>query len=133
MKEDILIPKVEGVITSAVPMEGNEEGHWEVYLVNQNDFDLEGVLVNSKGYGSVGGEEKATSVLRHFLDVVPANSAKLIEPMTAEMRGLTNEFWLSYFAGGKMYDKKYVYLPETICKENLSDTPVLGKRGVLHK
>ncbi len=78
MKADILIPKVEGVIISAVPIEGSEEGHWEMFLINLNDFELEGTLVNSKGYGKVEEEEKSTSVLRHFLEVVPANSFKLI-------------------------------------------------------
>ena len=39
------------------------------------------IPVASKGYGAKDGETQRTSVLRHFLDTIAANSAILIEPI----------------------------------------------------
>ena len=45
--------------------------------------------------------------------------------------GLSNEYWVSFYLSKKMYDKKYIFLPESIKEENFSIVPVLNKRGVM--
>jgi|ERR1017187_7777680 hypothetical protein len=134
MKKDIIPPVVKD-IAIAVVREQNEQGEmeWNVYLVNLKNEDIEGVLVTSKGYGAFNDEEVKTSTLRHFLDVVPANTFKKIEPIVESVFGLNNEFWLSFFLNKVMYDKKYIFLPETIIEKNFTLIPILNKKGVMIK
>ena len=128
------IPKlvVENIIVAVVPEE-NELGEqiWSVYLVNLYDRKIEGVLVSSKGYGNRNGEEVKTSTLRHFIGAVESNDYAKIELIIKDVFGLSNEYWISFYLGKDMYDKKYVFLPESITEENLTSIPVLNKRGVM--
>ena len=128
MKEDIDFPKVEGVSVAIIK---EEEDIWTVHLINQNNEPIEGVLVNSRGYGTIKGEEKKTSTLRHFFDVVPAHSFIKIEPIQSELLVLSNEYWVSFYLNNKLYDKKYIFLPETILKSNTVDIPILNQKGIL--
>jgi len=131
MKKDIDIPKVAGVEIAVVKEEkiGN---NWKVYLINKNNFELDNVLVSSRGYGQIDGEERKTSVLRHLVGNVDANDYALIEPIDPQVFVLSNEYWVSYYVGSKIYDKKYVFVAGTIKEENLIEIKMIGKRGVLH-
>jgi hypothetical protein len=134
MKKDIHPPEVENVAIAVVKeLNEQEETEWNVYVINLNDYDLEGVLVTSKGYGAMNEEEVKTTVLRHYLDTVPEKSHKKIEPILDNLFGLNNEYWLSFFANKMMYDKKYIFLPETIIDENLTLIPIINKKGVMIK
>ncbi|MFM8949667.1 MAG: hypothetical protein ACKOKB_02690, partial [Bacteroidota bacterium] len=83
------------------------------------------------GYGFCDGEEVKTSVLRHFFDYVDPSSAVRVEPIDRQVFGLNNEYWVSFYIGSTIYDRKYTFLPETIMEENFSPIPVLGKNGVM--
>ncbi|MCC7301060.1 MAG: hypothetical protein IT233_00305 [Bacteroidia bacterium] len=132
MKKDISIPKVEDVAV-AVVREKNEAGDegWYVYLLNLGNTMLEGVLVTSKGYGEMKGEQRNTSVLRHFLDTIPGGGAVRIEPIMEELFGLTNEYWVSFYKSNVMYDKKYIFLAESINAGLFTQVPLLNKKGVM--
>jgi len=39
---------------------------------------------------------------------------------------------VSYYIGSQIYDKRFVFVPETICEENLVFIQELEKEGVLH-
>ncbi len=129
MKKDIEFPQIEGVLVSVV-RDGDE---WKVYLLNRSNNDLNTVMVTSKGYGSKDGEEQKTSVLRHVMPKIEAGEFALVEPITEEVFHLTNEYWVSFYIDGQLYDKKYLFLPETIIQENLSFIPELEMQGVLHE
>jgi hypothetical protein len=133
MKKDIQIPVVENV-TLAVARERNllNQFDWKVYLINNNSFPIENTLVASKGYGEKDGETQRTSTLRHFLDTVPAKSTIVIEPIDPTVFHLNNEYWVSYYVGTQIYDKKFVYVPDTICEANLTFIKELQLEGVLH-
>ncbi len=133
MKEDIERPKVVNV-TLAVTREINEldQAEWKVHLLNQNPTPIENILITSKGYGEKEGEKQETSTLRHYLEELEGNSAFMVELIQPELFHLNNEYWVSYYAGGKMYDKKFVFLPDTIQDENLHLIEMLNLQGVLH-
>ncbi|MBP9927544.1 MAG: hypothetical protein KBF45_16330, partial [Cyclobacteriaceae bacterium] len=120
MKQDVEIPEVKNV-TIAIVREKNilNQDQWAVHLINNNSFSLENTLVTSTGYGEREGEAQRSSTLRHFLETVPANSSALIEPIDSQVFHLTNEYWVSYYTGSQIYDRKFVFVPETICEENL--------------
>ncbi len=135
MKKDIVPPKVENVAV-AVVHEENELGEliWNVYLINQRKDILENVLVSAKGYiTDVKGNETKTSILRHAIGNVEPNEYAKIEPIIEDVFALHNEYWLSFYIGYEMYDKKYIFLAETITKENLINIPILNKPGVMIK
>ncbi len=134
MKKDIIPPVVENIAV-AVVKEQNElqETIWNVYLLNLKLENIEAVIVTSKGYGTYNNEDVKTSTLRHFLDVVDANDFKKIEPIVETVFGLNNEFWVSFFINKVMYDKKYIFLPETIKDENFILVPLINKKGVMIK
>lgn len=134
MKKDIIPPLVEDIAV-AVVKELNElnETQWNVYLLNLKPEKIEGVLVTSKGYGVYNDEDVKTSTLRHFLDVINGGEYKKIEPITENIFGLNNEFWVSFFQNNVMYDKKYIFLPETIKEENFTYIPNINKKGVMIK
>lgn len=133
MRKDIEIPEVKNV-TLAVVRETNilAVNEWKVYLINNNDADLENTLVASKGYGEKEGEKQMTSVLRHFLETVPAHGNALIEPLDPTVFHLNNEYWVSYYIGSQIYDKRFVFVPDSICDKNVIPIKELGMEGVLH-
>ncbi len=133
MISDIKIGEVKNV-TLAVARKKNESGNdeWKVYLINNNDFPIENTLVASKGYGEKDGETQKTSILRHFLDTILPNSATLIEPIDPALFHLNNEYWVSYYIGKQIFDKRFVFVPDAIREENLSYIKELEMEGVLH-
>ena len=121
-------------MTLAVARKKNpgESDEWKVYLINNNDFAIENTLVASKGYGELNGEKQMTSTLRHFLETVPAHSAMLVEPIDPAVFHLYNEYWVSYYVGAQIFDKRFVFVPDTIREENISFIRELSMEGVLH-
>jgi hypothetical protein len=128
-----LPPNVVKDIAIAVALEGEsvESKVWYVYLINLKNIPLENVLVTSKGYGEKDGEQVKTSTLRHSFPLVEANSYKLIEPIDEQTFGLNNEYWLSFYIGREIFDKKFIFLPESIVDDNFIKLPVINKPGVM--
>jgi hypothetical protein len=132
MKKDIPTLQVQNV-TLAVVREGLPGlPEWRVYLINNNDFPIDNTLVASQGYGEKEGKQERTSTLRHFLETVPAKGHAVVEPIDPALFHLNNEYWVSYYIGNQIYDKRFVFVPETICEENLIFIKELELEGVLH-
>ena len=136
--KDIPEFKVEDVAVAVVreeeitPVEGlSEEAEWNVYIINLKDRPLSNILITSNGYGDVGGERLTTSTLRHYLEALPAQSYARIEPIMTDVFGLNNEYWVSFYQNKDIYDKKYIFLAESITEENLINIPLINKRGVM--
>ncbi|WP_333693385.1 hypothetical protein [Flavobacterium sp.] len=135
MKSDIIIPKVENVFLAAI-QEWNDDfldNVWNVYLINDSDFNLDSVMVVSKAFGTVNGEMKKTSLLRHAFMEIPAVSAVKIEMIEASVLALNNEFMVTYFIGNTLYDKKFTFRTNTINERAMVEVPVLFKNGVVVK
>lgn len=133
MKSDINFPKVEG-ISVAVTREKNEveSYEWNVYLMNTGDKEISNILIASRGYGEVGGKEKKTSVIRQHIEKMDANTFVKIEPIMPELFELYNEYWISYYIDKTIFDKKFIFVPQSIAEQNISEIPFLGLEGVLH-
>lgn len=134
MKKDLPDNIVEDVaIVVALMSETPEVKNWTVYLVNLKNEPITNVLITSKGYGEKDGKEVKTSLLRHFIGDVEAQGYAGVEAIDPVVFGLTNEYWLSYYIGNTIYDKKFIFLPESIIDNNLIRIPVLNKPGVMIK
>jgi len=132
MKKDIDFSPVTGVELVITRSEKSGEAQWDVYLINKNLIELETVMITSKGYGSINGEEKETSILRHMIGKVEEQSFARIEPIQPELFQLNNEYWVSYYILDKIFDKKFVFVPDSIQQENLQYIPELDLMGVRH-
>ena len=132
MIKDITFPEVEGVAIAIVQdIEGLDE--YDVYLINLKSADITNVMVVSTGYGLVNEKQMKTSTLRHFFDEIKQQDFIKIEPIQKEVFGLSNEFWLSFSLNNQLYDKQFIFLPETIVESNFVTIPLVGKRGVMIK
>ncbi|GHB68646.1 hypothetical protein [Persicitalea jodogahamensis] len=136
MKKDIPFLPVEGVQVAIVRKinELNAE-EWHVVLINRNDEPIDNVFVTSKGYASSELDQdtgQKTSTLRHFFPEVLPDGNVIVEPIMPEVFALTNEYWVSYFIGKQVYDKKFIFVPDSIVPDNLIDIEILGLKGVLH-
>jgi hypothetical protein len=130
MIKDIVFPEVEDIAIAIVQeIEGLDEFY--VYLVNMKFADIHNVLVVSSGYGDVDEKRVKTSTLRHFVEEVKQHSFVKIEPIQKEVFGLSNEYWLSFTLNGQMFDKQFIFLPETIIEANFTAVPLVNKKGVV--
>ncbi len=133
MKKDIEFLPVENILI-AVVLENDDltNPEWKVYIINRNSKKLENLMITSKGYGKKGGEEQKTSILRHSVPYLDANEYALIEPIQPDVFHLNNEYWVSYYIDDRIYDKKFIFVPDTIKEENLVPIKELGLKGILH-
>jgi hypothetical protein len=133
MKKDIDFGTVEGVsVAIATTLDDTGAAIWNVYLLNHNSFPIENVLVSSKGYGTIEQDEVKTSVLRHMFERVEAKSFVQIEPIDPALFHIYNEYWVSYYISQKIFDKKFIFVPESVTEENLIEIRMLQMDGVLH-
>ncbi len=131
MKKDINIP-VSTDVHMAIAHEYNElfkTNDWTAYLINQKEAPLEGILIVSHGYD----DSLKTSVMRHKLDRLPANSAAKIELMQDEVLILNNEFKLTYFFEDNLYEKTFLFKKNSIKEKALRPIELLNKRGIIVK
>ena len=132
MIKDIIFPEVEDIAIAIVQdIEGLDE--YDVYLINLKSADIKNVMVVSTGYGLVNDKQIKTSTLRHFFDEVKKHDFIKIEPIQKEVFGLSNEYWLSFSLNNQLYDKQFIFLPETVVESNFVTIPVVGKKGVFIK
>ena len=115
-----------------VAISNDAENIWNVYVINKSNSPITNVLITSKGYGEINGETKKTSVLRHLLEKVDANSYQLIEPIEPSLFQLSNEFWVSFYIEKQIFDKKYIFTPASFLDDNMITLPLINKKGILH-
>jgi hypothetical protein len=135
LKKDIIIPKVENVFLAAI-QEWNDDFMdkvWYVHLINDSDFDLDSVMVVSKAFGTIAGEMKKTSLLRHAFVNIPAVSTVKIEMVEKSVLVLNNEFMVTYFIGDTLYDKKFIFRTNTINERATEEVPIIFQNGVIVK
>ena len=133
MKKDIIIPEVENVFLAAIQEWSDDfmEKVWNVYLINDSDFQLDGVMVVSKAFGTLAGEMKKTSLLRHAFVEIPPVSVVKIEMVEKSVLALNNEFMVTFFIGNTLYDRKFFFKANFINEKNVEEVPILFVDGVI--
>ncbi len=131
MKKDIEIPIVKEVYV-AVVHEWNEEflsKDWNAYIINDRETPIDMVLIVSRGYDN----DKKTSKMRHGIGKVEKKSFAKIELMQEDVLLLNNEFYVTFFADDKLYERKYIFRKNTINEHAMQVLPVMEVEGVLVK
>ncbi|TFG79253.1 MAG: hypothetical protein E4H26_00305 [Flavobacteriales bacterium] len=129
MRKDIEIPVAKDVYV-AVVHEWNDEflsKDWNAYIINDRSSPIEMVLVVSVGFDG----ERKTSTMRHGIGLVGAKSYEKIELLTEEVLGLNNEFFVTFYADTKLYEKRFLFEKNSISPNTLTHIPIIGKEGVL--
>ena len=132
MKKDLPQNIVEDIFLAVVlESETPESKVWTVYFINMKDEAVDTVLITSTGYGIKDGEDVKTSTLRHSIPHVEANNFAKIEAIDEQVFGLNNEYWISYYIDNNIFDKKFIFLPESIVESNFIKIPIINKPGVM--
>jgi hypothetical protein len=133
MKLQELLNTGEGVSIAIVPDGVENDREWNVYVINTKNEEIKNLMITSNGYGEINNKKMQTSTLRWYFEKMAASSFAMVEPIMEEVFGLSNEYWVSYFANNVLYDKKFIFLPESIQEGNLITIPVIQKKGILIK
>ena len=129
MKKDIKIPVVEKVQVLAT-YEWDKDflaKIWNIYLVNNREDIIESVLVMSRG----SYKNKKTSILRHGLGDLPPHMGAKVEMIADEVLGFTNEYIVTFFAEGKLFDKIFTFKPYSIKENNTVFINLMGQNCVI--
>jgi len=132
MKKDIDFPKVEGVSMAITRQRNQERQEYDyfVYLINNKEKALENVLVNSFGYSK--NQETKTSTLRHFVEKVEPLTSVRIEPIMPDLFKLVNRYWLSYYIDEQVFDKKFIFMPDSVTEDHFAFIDSVQMEGVMH-
>ncbi len=132
MKKDIILPKVDRVDVVVI-LEDELTNEYNFYLWNHSEDIIEGIIITSAGFGedSLTGEKILTATLRHSLEVLLPNEVAKIEVIMPEVFGLYNEYWLSFWVNDVLYDKQFLFPPESIIPSKFKLINQFGKKGVL--
>ena len=132
MKEGILGPKVEGVEV-LILLDDEINAEYNVYLWNRREVIIEGVIITSAGFGEhpSTGEKIKTATLRHSLEVLLPNEVAKIEAIMPDVFGLYNEYWVSFWVDEVLYDKQFLFSPESIILSNFNHMEAFQKKGLL--
>ncbi len=129
MKKDIEIPIAENIQIVA-SKEWDKDflaDTWNVYLINNGKNVIETILVISLG----NKDDKKTTTLRHSLgDLLPHTGTK-VEFISDDVFGFTNEYWVTFFAEGKLLERKFKFEPESIAEENTIFIDLMGQDCVV--
>lgn len=131
MQKDIIIPETKNVHIFAIKEWDKEfaSEQWNIYVLNDREDEISTVLVMSRG----NSNDRKTSTLRHNLGDLQSKHSVKVEFIPLEVLGFTNEYLLTFFAENKLFEQKFVFEPNSISEENMTEIPVLESEGVLAK
>ncbi|MGO3183042.1 MAG: hypothetical protein ACTIJ9_09450 [Aequorivita sp.] len=131
MRKDIEIPQAKNVYVVAVKeWDKDFTGQvWNIYVVNDRDDEISMVLVISRGKS----EDKKTSTLRHNVGDMQTKTSAKIEFIPDEVLGFTNEYLLTFFSENKLFERKFIFEPNSISDEKVIEVPVMESEGILAK
>lgn len=133
MLKDIRFDRVEDIAVAIIPENAanSRAGNWRVYLINLKPDAIDEVLISSKGYGTLNGKAVTTSTLRQYIRRLEGRNYIGIELLLQNVSPLNNEFWVSFWHHGALYDKKYVFVTDSLVPDNFTLVPLLNRRGVM--
>ncbi len=100
---------------------------WNAYLINDGSFPIEMVFVVSKGYH---GDIK-TATMRHHMEALESKSYQKLEFVQKAVLDLNNEFYVTYYLHGQLYEKRFIFKKESVSEKNLTQIPLLQIKGIL--
>lgn len=131
MKKDIEIPVAKDVHVAMI-REWNKEfldKDWNAYIINDRNTPIEMTMVVSKGYD----KDRKSSTMRHGIGDMQPKSFRKIEVVQEDVLGLNNEFFVTFYADNKLYEKRFVFEKNTVKENNLVQIQLIDKEGIMAK
>jgi len=131
MKKDIEISIARDVHV-AIIHEWNDEflsRDWNAYILNCRRTSIEMVLVVSKGFEA----DRKTSTMRHGIGSIAPKSFKKIELVPEDVLELNNEFFVTFFAEDKLYERRFVFPKNSVKQNAIMPIPIIERDGILAK
>lgn len=132
MNKDLPDIEVKNVTVVIKPAAEGEGELWSVHLVNGNSFPIKDILVASHGYAEISPNRQETSTLRQSFEEVKPNSSIQIELIDPAVFHLFNEYGVTYYIEKEIYFKKFVFVPDSIIKDNLMHNSIMNTEVVEH-
>lgn len=132
MKQDIEFPAVKNVSVAIIPDSEDLTSPWKVYLLNTGTEPIMKVMVTSTGFGKKKDEVQKTSTLRYSFEEINPGDYKPIELIDPSVFHLNNEYWISFWINDQLYDKRYLFVPDSLNIQHFTEIPLIGKTGILH-
>lgn len=134
MRKDIEIDEVKDVAIAIVP-HLNEHGEfdWTVYFMNLKPVPVTSVLINAEARGTIDGEMRKTATMRFYMEEVAAMSAKKFELLMPDTFVLDNQYWVSFYENGKIFEKKFLFSANTITLASAVSIPLLETQGLIQR
>jgi len=131
VKKDIEIPVAKDVHVAMI-REWNKEfldKDWNAYIINDRNTPIEMTMVVSKGYD----KDRKSSTMRHGIGDMQPKSFRKIEVVQEDVLGLNNEFFVTFYADNKLYEKRFVFEKNTVKENNLVQIQLIDKEGIMAK
>ncbi len=133
MNKDIEFPAVKNVLIAVVPDKDELKLPWKVFLVNTGGSTISKVMVTATGFGKMNDETQITSTLRYSFTEIKGNEFEQVELIDPSVFHLNNEYWVSFWIDNKLFDKRYLFVPESLSEQHFTEIPVIGEIGILHQ
>lgn len=129
MKKDIEIPIAENIQIVATKEWDKDflAQTWNIYFINNREEIIEAVLVMSRG----NSKDKKTTTLRHGLGDLPGHTGAKVEFIPEEVFGFTNEYLVTFFAQGKLFERNFEFPPFSISEKNTVFIDLMGQDCVI--
>ena len=128
MKKDINFPAVTDVkIAVGKTIDEKGESDWYVYVINNKPTALNNVMIVSNASEEQDGGGRKTSTLRHLIQDLDANTFAKVERIDPAVFGFYNQFWVSFYIGRELFDKKFTIEP--FSEWEIEDIEELGMQG----
>ena len=69
--------------------------------------------------------------MRHSMEGLEAKSFEKLEFVQDEVLELNNEFFVTFYLEGTLYEKRFLFKKGTVSENNTSLIPLLGAHGIL--
>ncbi len=102
---------------------------WNAYIINGRKTAIDMVLVVSKGFDT----DRKTSTMRHGMESIGPKSFKRIELVQEDVLTLNNEFFVTFFADDKLYERRFVFPKNSVKQSAITPISIIEKDGVLAK
>lgn len=106
---------------------------WNVYLLNLKETEIDTILISTRGYGIIEGNNIVRQPKTLSIQQMHPKSYSIIEPIPFSFLSFKNEYWVTFFENGELFEKKYIFLPNSIVNDNFTNVPLLKKVGVMIK
>ena len=112
MKSDIEFnPVTDITIAIAKTMDDKGESDWYGYILNHKPVEIDNLLIVSRAFEREDRKGRQTSTLRHYIEKLGPGESKKIERVDPAVLGFYNEFWLSFYIGRTIFDRKFLVEP----------------------